>query len=199
MGEEITRVAEYLRDGGVVAYPTETVWGLGVDPYSIAGVDQLLYLKQRPEDKGLPLIADCKETVVSICRFSSHQERELFEDLTKRHWPGPLTVVLDPERTVAERIDRRVMSTDGSLAVRVSSLLFARKLASATGGLIVATSANKSGRPPARTLEEVQESFPGVRTFAGQENIAGSENQPSTIVDLRSGSVRIIRQGAVRV
>ena len=137
------QAARSLLAGGVWAYPTEAVWGLGCDPWDEAAVDRVLTLKDRPWRKGLILVA-----------ADTDQIRDLLAPLPgaltekiQRHWPGPSTVLLpDLEKQVPEWI----RGAHGSVAVRVSAYLPVVSLCRAFGGPLVSTSCNPASRPPAR-------------------------------------------------
>jgi L-threonylcarbamoyladenylate synthase len=140
-----------LRAGGVIAYPTEAVYGLGCDPLQGAAVQRLLALKQRPADKGLILIASAWEQLQPfLLPLTSAQRQRLF-----RTWPGPHTWTLPcrPE------VPYWLRGTHASLAVRITAHPVAAALCAAWGGALVSTSANRSGLPPARSALRVRQQF----------------------------------------
>jgi L-threonylcarbamoyladenylate synthase len=192
--EQIDDVRRRLRAGDVIAYPTETLYGLGCDPFQAEALSRLVALKGRPEGKPLPLIAASLAAAERIVVRTSPRVRRLWEQLTSGLWPGSLTLVMEAEPVVP------VMVTGGTgrVGVRVSSLPLARQLAEAAGGLIVATSANSSG-------EKVPETAEGVAAVLGEGLVlvvdAGrlGAGAPSTVVDLTGGTVRVLREGAVPV
>ncbi|MGQ4879178.1 L-threonylcarbamoyladenylate synthase [Billgrantia sp. LNSP4103-1] len=172
--------AAALRAGGVIAYPTEGVWGLGCDPDSDAALAHLLRLKQRDPAKGLILVA------ASIEQFAPWLEGlapELHAPLVAS-WPGPNTwLVPDNGRSHA-----LVRGAHDCVALRVSDHPGVVALCRAFGGPIVSTSANRASEPSAMSAIEVKAIF-GDALDAIVEGELGGLDRPSTIRDLRSGRV----------
>jgi len=175
----IQRVARVVREGGVIAYPTEAVWGLGCDPWNEAAVDRLLALKSRPVHKGLILVADRIE-----------QFDFLLDDLPERwierlagSWPGPNTWLVPHQN----RLPQWITGLHDTVALRVSDHPLVRALSALTGPL-VSTSANPAGRPSARSRLRVEQYFPGQLDAVLGGALGGRKN-PSLIRDLRSGDV----------
>ncbi|UUY09441.1 Sua5/YciO/YrdC/YwlC family protein [Pseudomonas sp. J452] len=175
----VQRMARIVREGGVIAYPTEAVWGLGCDPWNEMAVDRLLALKDRPVHKGLILVAD------NIRQFDF-----LLDDLPERWidrlastWPGPNTWLVPHQGLLPEWISGQ----HDTVALRVSDHPLVRDLCALTGPL-VSTSANPAGRPSARSRLRVEQYFhqqlDGVLGGA-----LGGRRNPSLIRDLRSGDV----------
>lgn len=167
-----------LWGGGVIACPTEAVWGLSCDPWSEAAVRRLLALKQRPMHKGLILVAG----------DASHFEF-LLEDLPARQrsqlalsWPGPATWLV-PHR---DRVPSWVTGAHGSVAIRVSAHPGVRALCDAFGGPLVSTSANPASAQPARALYQVMRYF-GTRLDAVLPGQTGGQRRPTPIRDLATG------------
>lgn len=131
---------DLLQRGGVVIYPTETVYGLGGNPQISGVVERIYAAKARPSDKPLPLIAADLNTLRQWVMWPS----DVLDRIADAFWPGPLTLVLE----AAPHAPKCVQSADGMVAVRVSSHSAARMLARACGGWIAATSANLSGQSP---------------------------------------------------
>jgi L-threonylcarbamoyladenylate synthase len=172
-------MARIVREGGVIAYPTEAVWGLGCDPWNEMAVERLLALKDRPVHKGLILVAD------NIRQFDF-----LLDDLPERWidrlastWPGPNTWLVPHQGLLPEWISGQ----HDTVALRVSDHPLVRDLCALTGPL-VSTSANPAGRPSARSRLRVEQYFhqqlDGVLGGA-----LGGRRNPSLIRDLRSGDV----------
>jgi len=175
--------ARVLRQGGVIAYPTEAVYGLGCDPLNRHAVHRILAIKQRPEDKGLILIASRFEQLLP---FVEPPDDALRADLDAS-WPGPVTWLL-PARPDTPRWLR---GRHRSLAVRVTDHRLASALCSAFGGPIVSTSANASGRPPARTALQARLRCPGTDLIVAGPT--GGLERPTVIRDAASG--RVVRAG----
>lgn len=180
--------ADALLAGGIVAYPTDTLYGLGVDPARGPAVERLCRLKARSAGAGIPLIAAGLAQVESGVGALPPLGRRLAE----RFWPGPLTLVVDPQAAFPPG----VCAGDGSVAVRVPRGLAARRLAELCRGPITATSANLAGRPPAATAAEVVDGL-GAAVAVVLDQGTSLAGPPSTIVDVRGGRPRLVRAGAV--
>ncbi|HEY9149520.1 MAG TPA: Sua5/YciO/YrdC/YwlC family protein [Gammaproteobacteria bacterium] len=145
------QVVRVLRAGGIVAYPTEAVYGLGCDPLRGEAVQRLLALKQRPMEKGLILIAsDWTQLQPFLLPLTPARQQRLFAT-----WPGPHTWVLPCRPEVPQWLRGR----HDSLAVRITAHPIAAALCDAWGGALVSTSANRSGLPPARSPLRVRQQF----------------------------------------
>ena len=184
----LRQAADALIAGGIVAYPTDTLYGLGVDPAQAPAVERLCRLKTRSSGAGMPLIAASLGQVES----GAGPLPPLGRRLAARFWPGPLTLVLAPEAPFAAG----VCAADGSVAIRVPRGLAARRLAALCGGPITATSANLAGRRPAATAAEVVEGL-GAAVSLALEQPTALAGPPSTIVDVRGRAPRLVREGAV--
>lgn len=176
---QVKRIAQIVRQGGVVAYPTEAVWGLGCDPWNGDAVERLLALKDRPLHKGLILVAD------NIRQFDF-----LLEDLPERWvdrlastWPGPNTWLVPHQ----DRLPAWITGQHNSVALRVSDHPLVRDLCALTGPL-VSTSANPAGRPSARSRLRVEQYFHDQLDGVLGGALGGRRN-PSLIRDLQTGDV----------
>ncbi len=177
-----------LRRGGVVAYPTETFYGLAADPRSTPAVRKIFSLKQRPPGQALPLIA------ASLAQVGDHvgSMTPLAERLALRGWPGPLTLIIPASPLLCDDVH---LST-GKVAVRVPSDSVARSLAAAAGHAITSTSANVSGQPPPSTPEEVDVAFgDAIDVLIDAGRTPGG--LPSTIVDATGEAPVLVRAGAI--
>ncbi len=185
---------EALRAGGVVVFPTETTYGIAADATNARAVRRVSRLKGRSTAKTPPLIVASVAQARRLCRLSPALLR-----LARSHWPGPLTVVA-PVRPRAG-LAGDVVRADGTVAVRVSSHPTARALARRLGHPIVATSANRAGKPAARSLASARRAFTGYAPVPDAWLDGGTlpRRRPSTIVAERGGRLVVLRQGAVRV
>jgi len=172
---QLSQAARAIHGGGVIAYPTEAVFGLGCDPLNPAAVQRLLALKQRPLDKGLILIAaELAQLEAFIAPLTPADEATLAAT-----WPGPHTWLL-PARPDTPRWLR---GRHSSIAVRVTAHPGAAALCRAAGQAIVSTSANPAGRTPARCPLQVRRYFPtGLDTILHGTTDTGSS--PTPIRDL---------------
>jgi L-threonylcarbamoyladenylate synthase len=190
--QDVDEAAALLARGGLLVFPTETYYGLGCDPWQREAVARLLALKGRPEDQALPLVAGEVEQVERAAPGWTRVASA--ERLARGHWPGPLSLVLDAAGDLAPG----VAAEDGSVAIRVSSHPVAAELARRLGRPVVATSANRSGSPPARACAAALE---GLQAAAGE--LAGLDagetpgGAPSTLVDPRRDPPLVLRSGAV--
>jgi L-threonylcarbamoyladenylate synthase len=179
----IGEAAQSLRDGQVVAYPTEAVYGLGCDPGCEAAVRRILELKSRPATAGLILIADRFER---FDPFVGPLPRGQFEQAMAT-WPGPVTWLFPR----GEGVPDWLAGAHPTIALRVTAHPVCRDLCDAFGGALVSTSANPRSAEPARTAQRVVEYF-GDRLAGIVEGELGRELRPSEIRDLATG--RIIRE-----
>lgn len=173
------RTTQVLREGGVIAYPTEAVWGLGCDPWNPDAVRRILQLKQRPMAKGLIVVAGSVDQIQFLLDpLTAEQQRKALS-----YWPGPYTCLLPDLR---QQILPEVRGRHSSIAVRVSDHPLVQALCEAAGSPLVSTSANPAGRSPARYSWQVRKYFPtGLdRLVAGE---LGGHRQPSRIIDIVSG------------
>jgi L-threonylcarbamoyladenylate synthase len=177
---QLTQAARTILGGGVIAYPTEAVWGLGCDPWDIDAVHRILELKQRPVEKGLIVVAGSVDQV----RFLLDPLPEDLQQKAISHWPGPFTCLV-PD--LKQQIPPEVRGRHSSIAVRVSDHPLVQALCLAAGMPLVSTSANPAGRQPARHSWQVRRYFPtGLdRLVAGR---LGGNRKPSTIIDIVSGN-----------
>lgn len=173
-----------LRRGGLLAYPTEAVWGLGCDPLNLDAVNRLLALKRRPAAKGLILIA---AHFSELEPFLAPLHQSAY-DRVMASWPGPVTWLLPAQRWVPAELRGR----HGTLAVRVTAHPPARALCEAFAGALVSTSANPAGHAPARSALQLRRYFPD-RSVQLLPGATGGRRSASEIRDGRSG--RILRVG----
>ena len=184
--EEVRRAAEVIRKGGVVAYPTDTFYGLAVDPRNADAVGRLFALKGRDAGKASPLIASGMVQAEEAVEFTSSGRR-----LAERFWPGPLSLVL----TAKAPISRGALGGGETAAIRVPGEVVARALAEAAGCCITSTSANLSGRAPATTAALIDADVRTRVDFIIQGTSPGGA--PSTIVDVTGDVPRLVRAGAI--
>jgi L-threonylcarbamoyladenylate synthase len=186
--EALARAADVLARGGLVVFPTDTLYGLAADPRSAAGVARIYRAKGRVRERALPLVAGNLEQVEALSTGLSALTRRL----AGRFWPGPLTLVVD----VVPSVVPDVHGGAGTVAVRVPDQAVARALALSLGFPIVATSANRSGSPATSVADVAGSALEGEVDLIldGGPTTGG---QPSTIVDARTDAPRLIREGAI--
>lgn len=185
--ESIPRALAILRAGGLVAFPTDTVYGLGCLAFEQAAIESIYIAKDRPPEKAIPvLIAD-----VNDLERVARDIPDLARRLASRFWPGPLTLVLPKRADLPAAV-----SATATVGVRVPAHDVARALLRAAGPMAV-TSANLSGRESPRTVSEVMAQLGGriPLVLDGGETPGGV---PSTVVDVSSGAEPVIlREGPI--
>lgn len=169
-----------LKRGGLIAYPTEAVWGLGCDPFDAAAVQRLFDVKQRPQAKGLIVIASSLAQIEPLVDFDALPAERRAEVLAS--WPGPHTWTVPARAHVPER----VRGEHATLAVRVTAHPVAAALCIGFGAPIVSTSANLAGEPPPRQRADLD-----ARVLAGIDGVVegatGGLERPTPIRDAHSG------------
>lgn len=175
----LRRLRAHLKQGGVIAYPTESCYGLGCDPRNRRAVMRLLRLKGRPQRKGLILIgANFSQLQPYAAPLSAEQWRRVAP-----FWPGPITWLLPAARMTPAWL----RGSHKSIAVRVTAHPLAARLCHAVNMPLVSTSANSTRQKPARTYAACVKNFgKGVLVVPG---LIGKRRQPSTIMDLMTGAV----------
>jgi L-threonylcarbamoyladenylate synthase len=176
---EADALRAYLRRGGLIAYPTESCYGLGCDPRNPRALRRLIRLKGRSAAKGLLLITDHFKRLHPFIRPLNATDRARMA----RSWPGPVTWVVPASAACPPLL------TGGrpTIAVRVTAHPVAARLCRTLGMALVSTSANKSGKNPAKTAAECRRIFGArVRVIAGR---IGTRRRPSTLIDLATGTL----------
>lgn len=184
----IEQALKVLRAGGLVAFPTDTVYGVGALASLAPAVERIFRAKGRPRSKAIPMLLDSAVRLPAVAE-NIPPEASL---LAQRFWPGPLTIVLARKSTVPD-----VVAAGGtSVAVRVPDHPFALRLIAAVGGALATTSANRSGQPDPVTAQEVLGSLEG-RIDLILDGGPCPGGVASTVIDLTGASPRIVRRGAI--
>ncbi|HEX8293146.1 MAG TPA: L-threonylcarbamoyladenylate synthase [Pyrinomonadaceae bacterium] len=181
------RASRVVAEGGLVAFRTDTFYGVGADPFNPSALELINALKGRDGKPILVIAADASDAE----RLLAGRTRT-FELLAARHWPGALTLVAEARPVVPGLLT----AGTGTVGVRLPEDAEARAVARACGGLLTATSANPAGRPPARTAAEVAAYFPeglGLVIDGG----ATRTELPSTVADVTGPKPRLVREGVV--
>jgi L-threonylcarbamoyladenylate synthase len=185
--QEIEKGVKILQKGGVIAFPTDTVYGLGADAFNSTAVEKIYEIKNRPKYKQLPLlIADVKRLATLADPIP-----EITWFLARRFWPGGLTLVLPKTDSVPA-----YLASGSTIAVRIPDHPVCLALIQHLGNPIIGTSANISGQPDALTAHEVRQQLRGKIDFV----INGSKcpgGKVSTVVDVTRESPIILRQGLI--
>jgi len=190
--DEIAAAARVLACGGVVAYPTETVYGLGVDARNAAAIAQLIELKGRDAGLGLSLLVSGMDMAVSLLAERPPPQALL---LAERFWPGPLTIVLPAAASLASEL----RGPSGGVGLRCSSDPWASALVARFAAPLTSTSANRSGAEAARSAGEVRAAFAGAAERSPFVLDGGSRrgSQVSTVIEFCEGTAMVLRAGAI--
>jgi len=187
--DDVEAAATAVLRGGVVAFPTETFYGLGADPTTEAALEKLVRLKGRDaKDKPLLLLAASLDDVAPWVETFPPD----FDRLVAHFWPGPLTLVLPAAAAIAPAL----VGPEGGVAVRMTSHPLARRLITACGRALTGTSANRSGQPPAHNAKMARDAF-GDELAALLDGGETPGGQPSTLLRLSVEGAHLVRPGAV--
>jgi L-threonylcarbamoyladenylate synthase len=186
--KEICEAALLIRQGGVVAYPTESFYGLGVDPGRADAVDRLFQVKGRQRIRPILLLITSSEALDHLVRHVPPVARGLMDDF----WPGGLTLVFN----ASDEVPRAITAGTGKIGIRISSHPVAAKLVGAVGGVLTGTSANLSGKSPCRSSVEVLRQL-GDRVDMILNGGITAGKSGSTVLDICQEPPRILREGMV--
>ena len=186
--DEVRTAARILAGGGVIAVPTDTLYGLAADALNHEALERVFRLKGRSKGAPFPLLLAGPEGL-SECAVDVP---DVAWDLAERFWPGPLTLVLKK----ADRIPAAVSAGGYTVALRVPRYDLTTGIIGELGNPISGTSANRSGEPPATTADEVRRAF-GDELDLVVESTSQIAGLASTVLDLSLDAPKILRQGAV--
>ena len=183
---QLAVAVDAIRHGQVVAFPTDTLYGLAVDPRSDAALDALYALKGRNADRRVALIAASLAQAEEVAEIAGVARR-----LGERFWPGPVTLVVPARGGLASRS----VSAEGLVGIRVPDHHVARALADACGYPLTATSANVTGSAGLSLPDEVADALPDVAVLLDAGPSPGGP--PSTLIEATGVDVRLLREGAL--
>lgn len=185
---QMAEAGAIVRGGGLLIYPTDTFYGIGVDPFQSAAVDRIFVVKGRAPNKPiLVLVAALEEA-----QRCADLEVEYFDRLTEAFWPGPLTLVLPG----SPRLPSNVTAGTGKIGIRLPGSQVAREIVGGCGGVLTGTSANLSGDKDPREIRTIADSVARVADLIIDVGVSPSR-VPSTLLDLTGLSPRILRRGAI--
>jgi L-threonylcarbamoyladenylate synthase len=184
----LQQAAEVVRKGGVIVYPTETLYGLGADVTNADAVSRLYDIKKR-DGKPILMIVDSVERMSPYVESMPLAARIMME----RFWPGPLTLVFRASARVLPVLNQG----SGLIGIRIPSSRVSVRLIALAGVPLTSTSANISGQPTFGRIEEIQKALPDVDLFVDGGELPSSP--PSTVVDVSGKVPRIVRHGAVPI
>ncbi len=186
----LNEALEILHNGGVIAYPTETFYGIGASIFNINAIERIYKIKERSKSQALPLIVRDYEQVLEIAHLDTDKANSL-QDLTSLFWPTSLSFLVKARKNISPLIT----ADTGKIVVRQSPHSICQELVTALNAPIISTSANKSGEKPAQCIEEISKDLNIDAILQAGEKPQGG--LPSTILEiLPKRKVRLIRQGA---
>lgn len=187
MQEEIKKACEVLKKGGIILYPTDTIWGIGCDATNEEAVQRIYELKERDDSKSMLVLLDNPVKLQTYVKEVPDIAWDLIE-LTEK----PLTIIYDEAKNLAPNL----IASDGSIGIRVTSESFSMELCRQFRKPIVSTSANKSGETAPTLFSQISPAIKeGVDYVVSYRQKEQSKAQPSSIVKLgRDGSIKIIRK-----
>ncbi len=184
--ESIEKAFKILQNGGVIVFPTDTVYGIGCDPRNENAVKKIYKIKGRDKIKQLPILAYSKEDIKKIAFLDAKSE-----ELADKFWPGPLTLILK----IKDKDISKALCLKDKVAVRVPDHACMRKLLERCR-LVVGTSANFSGQPSFSNSKELAEKFTGYDMLLDGGKIENSFE--STIVEVTGNELKIVREGKIK-
>ncbi|MCL5005661.1 MAG: L-threonylcarbamoyladenylate synthase [Acidobacteria bacterium] len=177
-----------ILSGKVIAFPTDTFYGLGADPFNLAAVTEIFRIKQRSSDRPIPLLVASLDQASDLVA----DPPQLFFTLAKKFWPGPLTLVVPASRL----IPLKITANTGWVGLRWPRSPLAEALITALGRPLTGTSANLSERPACATAGEVEEQI-GACLPLILDGGSTAGQRPSTVLELRGDRARILRPGGI--
>ncbi|MDD5544280.1 MAG: L-threonylcarbamoyladenylate synthase [Acidobacteriia bacterium] len=185
---ELAPAGRAIQRGRVVAFPTDTFYGLAADPFNLSAVERVYQIKGRPRTNPLLLLIG----EMAHVKMVAAEIPEIFSQIAEKFWPGPLTLVLK----ASHRLPLKVTGGTGNIGVRLPDSELARALVQSAGVPLTATSANLSTLPSCTTASQVLDQL-GGRVDILIDGGAVSAKKPSTVLDLTSSQPSIIREGAI--
>ena len=182
---EIDELANILKNDGVISVPTDTVYGICSRMNSIKAHNNLIHIKNRPTNKLFPIMCSDEEQIKSIAIVDKQAEK-----LIHRFMPGPITLVLPKKNDLPDYIN----NGGSTLAIRMAPSKTLTELIKKNGCPLFMTSANQSGEPVCKNLDEIEKSCPTINGML-EGNV--SFGQASTIVDCSTDSIKILREGPI--
>ena len=182
----IEKTWQVIKKGGIAIFPTDTVYGIGCNPYNINAVKKIYEVKSREKIKSLPVLAYSLDIVKEITCIDSFTEK-----IIKKYWPGPLTLILK----LTDKKLKKSLKLDKKIAVRIPDSKCTLKLLEKCG-LLVGTSANISGSPPSTDPKECLKNITNYDVFLNGGTITSKGE--STIIEIENEEIKIIRKGVLK-
>ena len=183
----IKKTSQIIENGGIVVFPTDTVYGIGCNPYNISSVKKIYEIKSREKVKSLPVLAyslDIVKEISLIDRFS--------EKIIEKYWPGPLTLILE----LTDQKLKKSLNIQNKIAVRIPDSKCTLKLLEKCG-LLVGTSANISGNSSYTNPDECIKNIKNYDIFLNGGTITSKGE--STIIEIENEKIKMIREGVLKI
>ena len=184
--EGIEKTFQVIKNGGIVIFPTDTVYGIGCNPYNANAIEKIYEIKSREKIKSLPVLAYSLDTVKQIAYIDTFTEK-----IIKKYWPGPLTLILE----LTDEKLKKSLKLDNKIAVRIPDSKCTLKLLKKCG-LLVGTSANISGNPSSTDPKECLKNIINYDVFLNGGTITSKGE--STIIEIENEEIKIIREGVLK-
>ena len=185
--EGIKKTSQVIDEGGIVVFPTDTVYGIGCNPYNENAVKKIYKIKSRDKVKSLPVLAYSIDIVKKIVIMD-----EFTEKIVKKNWPGPLTLILE----VTDQKLKKALNLQNKIAVRIPESKCTLKLLEKCE-LVVGTSANISGNSPYTDPDDCIKNIKNYDLFLNGGTI--TSRGESTIIEIEDEKIKIIREGALKI
>ena len=182
----IEKISKIIEKGGVAIFPTDTVYGIGCNPYNVNAVNRIYEIKSRAETKSLPVLAYSLDIVKEITLIDKFTEK-----IIKKYWPGPLTLIL----TLTDQKLKESLKLQNKIAVRIPDSKCTLKLLEKCK-LLVGTSANISGNSSYTNPDKCIEDIKNYDIFLNGGTITSKGE--STIIEIKNEEINIIREGALK-
>lgn len=186
--DNLSQITATIARSGVIAFRTDTFYGLGADPFNASAVQKLRELKGREDDKPILIVISNTREIDRLIPLRT----KAFDDLAKSFWPGALTII----GHAAPELPNQLTAGTKTVGVRLPDDDRVRALIAGCGGALTATSANVSGQPAARTAAEV-ESYFGQQIDLIVDGGATTSESPSTVVDATTSELKLVREGVI--
>jgi len=182
----IKKSVEIIENGGIIVFPTDTVYGIGCNPYDANAVKKIYQIKSREKIKSLPVLASSIEIVKQISTID-----EFTEKIIKKYWPGPLTLILK----LKDKNLKKSLNLEDKIAVRIPNSVCTLKLLNKCN-LLVGTSANVSGDSSFTNPQECMKNVKNYDVFVDGGTITSKGE--STIIEIENEKIHVIREGALK-
>ncbi|MBI1820715.1 MAG: threonylcarbamoyl-AMP synthase [Nitrospirae bacterium] len=178
-----------VKEGKIIVFPTDTLYGIGVDIYNDRAIDRVFLIKKRDSGSPILILIEKPSDLFPLVKKVPPAGRELID----RFWPGPLTLIFD----ASESLSPRLTGNTGKIGIRCPDSRLVQRLLSFLKSPITATSANRSHEPPCQNASEAEKYFGNQVDLILDGGTLVSE--PSTVADVTGGTIKIIRQGKIKI